>query len=149
VVEADDVIGTLARQGEAAGMDVTISTGDKDFAQLVGPRITLVNTMTRTRTDTDGVHAKFGVAPGQIIDYLALVGDKVDNVPGVEKCGPKTAAKWLAKYGSLDAIMADADAFGGKIGGYLRDALGQLPLSRELVTIKTDVALDYTPQQLA
>src|SRR5699024_9991105 len=99
--------------------------------------------------DRDGVTEKFGVPPEQIIDYLALVGDKVDNVPGVEKFGPKTAAKWLAKYGSLDAIMADADAFGGKIGGYLRDALGQLPLSRELVTIKTDVALEYTPQQLA
>src|SRR5699024_8816596 len=115
-VEADDVIGTLARQGEAADMDVTISTSDKDFAQLVGPRITLVNTMTRTRTDADGVQAKFGVAPEQIIDYLALVGDKVDNVPGVDKCGPKTAAKWLDQYGSLDAIMENADTIKGKIG---------------------------------
>ncbi|HET7267402.1 MAG TPA: DNA polymerase I [Oleiagrimonas sp.] len=148
-VEADDVIGTLATQGAAAGMDVSISTGDKDFAQLVDPHITLVNTMTHTTLDHDGVMEKFGVPPEQIIDYLALVGDKVDNVPGVEKCGPKTAAKWLAKYGSLDAIMQDADAFGGKIGGYLRDALGQLPLSRDLVTIKTDVALEQTPQQLA
>ncbi|HET7663665.1 MAG TPA: DNA polymerase I [Rhodanobacteraceae bacterium] len=148
-VEADDVIGTLARQAEAAGMHVTISTGDKDFAQLVGPHITLVNTMTRTSMDADGVREKFGVAPEQIVDYLALIGDKVDNVPGVEKCGPKTAAKWLAEYGSLDAIMANADKFGGKIGGYLRDALEQLPLSRELVTIKTDVALEAGPMDLA
>ncbi|HET6586780.1 MAG TPA: DNA polymerase I [Oleiagrimonas sp.] len=148
-VEADDVIGTLARQAEATGMDVTISTGDKDFAQLVGPHITLVNTMTRTSMDADGVREKFGVAPEQIVDYLALIGDKVDNVPGVDKCGPKTATKWLAEYGSLDAIMAHADKFGGKIGGYLRDALEQLPLSRELVTIKTDVALEVGPKDLA
>ncbi|HET7301087.1 MAG TPA: DNA polymerase I [Oleiagrimonas sp.] len=147
-VEADDVIGTLARQGEAVGMNVTISTGDKDFAQLVGPHITLVNTMTSTMLDAAGVRDKFGVDPAQIVDFLALVGDKVDNVPGVEKCGPKTAAKWLDEYGSLDAIMANADKFGGKIGGYLRDALEQLPLSRELVTIKTDVALEEGPQDL-
>ncbi|MGB8634249.1 MAG: DNA polymerase I [Rhodanobacteraceae bacterium] len=147
-VEADDVIGTLARQAESAGMDVTISTGDKDFAQLVGPHITLVNTMTGKHMDTDGVIDKFGVPPEQIIDYLALVGDKVDNVPGVNKCGPKTAAKWLAEYGSLDAIMKDADSFTGKIGGYLRDAVPQLPLSRQLVTIKTDVDLDRKPREL-
>lgn len=148
-VEADDVIGTLARQGEKAGMDVTISTGDKDFAQLVGPRITLVNTMTRTSTDADGVREKFGVDPEQIIDYLALVGDKVDNVPGVNKCGPKTATKWLAEYGSLAAIMEHADRISGKIGENLRAALEQLPLSRDLVTIKTDVALDAAPSDLA
>ncbi|HEX7341405.1 MAG TPA: DNA polymerase I [Rhodanobacteraceae bacterium] len=147
-VEADDVIGTLARQGEAAGMDVTISTGDKDFAQLVGPRITLVNTMTHTTLNRAGVTEKFGVPPERIIDYLALVGDKVDNVPGVEKCGPKTAVKWLAEYGSLDGVMTHAGDIGGKIGEYLRDALPRLPLSRELVTIKTDVALDATPQSL-
>ena len=148
-VEADDVIGTLARQGEAAGMAVTISTSDKDFAQLVGPRITLVNTMTGTTTDAAGVREKFGVDPAQIIDYLALVGDKVDNVPGVDKCGPKTAAKWLAAYGTLDAVMADADAIKGKIGDNLRAALDRLPLSRDLVTIKTDVALDVAPDDLA
>ncbi|MGA7296563.1 MAG: DNA polymerase I [Rhodanobacteraceae bacterium] len=147
-VEADDVIGTLACQARAAGMDVTISTSDKDFAQLVGPHITLVNTMTGKHMDADGVIDKFGVPPEQIIDYLALVGDKVDNVPGVNKCGPKTAAKWLAEYGSLDAIMKDADSFAGKIGGYLRDAVPQLPLSRQLVTIKTDVDLDRKPREL-
>lgn len=148
-VEADDVIGTLARQGESAGMDVTISTGDKDFAQLVGPRISLVNTMTRTHMDREGVRDKFGVDPEQIIDYLALVGDKVDNVPGVDKCGPKTAVKWLDKYGSLDAIMAHVGDIKGKIGENLQAALAQLPLSRELVTIRTDVELDKTPGDLA
>ncbi len=147
-VEADDVIGTLALQAKGAGMDVMISTSDKDFAQLVGPQISLINTMTGKLMDRDGVIDKFGVPPEQIIDYLALVGDKVDNVPGVNKCGPKTAAKWLAEHGSLDAIMEQADSFGGKIGGYLRDALPQLLLSRQLVTIKTDVELDRKPQDL-
>ena len=147
-VEADDVIGTLARQADAAGMSVTISTGDKDFAQLVNPNIRLVNTMSGTTMDRAGVERKFGVPPEQIIDYLALVGDKVDNVPGVDKCGPKTAAKWLAEYGSLDAIMENADKFGGKIGEYLRQALPQLPLSRQLVTIRTDVALEVKPAEL-
>jgi DNA polymerase-1 len=147
-VEADDVIGTLARQARAAGIDVTISTGDKDFAQLVEPGITLVNTMTNTTLDPAAVMEKFGVRPDQIVDYLALMGDSVDNIPGVEKCGPKTAAKWLTEYGSLDAVIANAGSVGGKIGENLRKALPQLPLSRELATIRTDLALDRAPEQL-
>ncbi|MDK4574732.1 DNA polymerase I [Kingella kingae] len=140
-VEADDVIGTLAISAAAQDMNVIISTGDKDMAQLVSPRITLVNTMKNEMLNHDGVVAKFGVKPEQIRDFLALMGDKVDNVPGVEKCGEKTAAKWLAEYGSLDEIMRRADEFKGKIGENLRAALVQLPLSYELVTIKTDVDL--------
>jgi DNA polymerase-1 len=147
-VEADDVIGTLAVQAAALGIDTVISTGDKDFAQLVGPHVTLVNTMTSTTLDAEAVAAKFGVPPQRIVDYLALMGDAIDNVPGVAKCGPKTAARWLAEYGSLDAVMAAADGVGGKIGENLRAALTQLPLSRELVTIKTDVALDVGPTDL-
>lgn len=141
-VEADDVIGTLALAGARRGLDVLISTGDKDFAQLVRPGITLVNTMTRTSLDPDGVVDKFGVAPERIVDWLALVGDAIDNIPGVDKCGPKTATRWLAEYGSLDAVMANADAIGGKIGENLKVALPTLPLSRQLATIRTDVALD-------
>ncbi|WP_431635508.1 DNA polymerase I [Dyella sp. KULCS107] len=148
-VEADDVIGTLALEAQRQGIEVEISTSDKDFAQLVRPGITLVNTMTSTVTDRDGVIAKFGVPPEQIIDFLALTGDSIDNVPGVAKCGPKTAAKWLAEYGSLDGLIAGADKVGGKIGENLREALGQLPLSRDLVTIKTDVALDLGVTDLA
>ncbi len=148
-VEADDVIGTLARQAEALGIDVVISTGDKDFAQLVSPHISLVNTMTNTTMDRDGVIAKFGVPPERIVDFLALTGDTVDNVPGVEKCGPKTAAKWIAEYGSLDGVIADAAKVGGKIGDNLRAALAHLPLSRELVTIRTDVALPLGATELA
>ena len=148
-VEADDVIGTLATQAHEHGIDVLISTGDKDLAQLVRPGITLVNTMTNTTMDTAGVVEKFGVKPEQIIDFLSLTGDTVDNVPGVNKCGPKTAAKWLAEYGSLDGVIAHADKIGGKIGEYLREALPSLPLSRELVTIKIDVPLDTTVKQLA
>jgi DNA polymerase-1 len=147
-VEADDVIGTLAVQGQAAGMDVTVSTGDKDLAQLVTPHITLVNTMTNTTLDEAGVVAKFGVRADQIVDYLALMGDSVDNVPGVEKCGPKTAAKWLAEYDNLDGVIANADKVGGKIGENLRAALQQLPLSRDLTRVKTDVALDVKPAGL-
>src|SRR5215468_8806533 len=147
-VEADDVIGTLALQAAADGTDVIVSTGDKDLAQLVGPHVTLVNTMTNSRLDPDGVVQKFGVRPEQIIDWLALVGDSVDNIPGVEKCGPKTAAKWLGEYGSLDAIIANAGKVTGKIGENLRAALPQLPLSRRLATIKTDVALDVKPAEL-
>jgi DNA polymerase-1 len=147
-VEADDVIGTLANQAHEHGIDVLISTGDKDLAQLVRPGITLINTMTNTTMDTAGVVEKFGVKPEQIIDFLSLTGDTVDNVPGVTKCGPKTAAKWLAEYGSLDGVIAHADQIGGKIGEYLREALPSLPLSRELVTIKTDVPLDNTVKQL-
>jgi DNA polymerase-1 len=147
-VEADDVIGTLAKRAVAAGIDVTVSTGDKDFAQLVEPGIELVNTMTNTTLDAAAVMEKFGVRPDQIVDYLALMGDSVDNIPGVEKCGPKTAAKWLAEYGSLDGVIAAAEKVGGKIGENLRRALPQLPLSRQLATIKTDVELDRGPADL-
>jgi DNA polymerase-1 len=148
-VEADDVIGTLALQAAAQGIDVVVSTGDKDLAQLVSPHIHLVNTMTNSTLDADGVFAKFGVRPEQIVDYLALVGDSADNIPGVPKCGPKTAAKWLAEYGTLDGIVANADKIGGKIGESLRAALPQLPMSRQLATIKTDVELDVKPSDLA
>lgn len=140
-VEADDVIGTLAIQASEQGMNVVISTGDKDMAQLVNDRITLVNTMKNETLDAQGVIEKFGVKPEQIRDFLALMGDKVDNVPGVEKCGEKTASKWLNEFGSLDEIMRRADEFKGKIGENLRHALPQLPLSYQLVTIKTDVDL--------
>jgi DNA polymerase-1 len=148
-VEADDVIGTLALQANADGIEVTISTGDKDFAQLVRPGLALVNTMSGSRMDSDEtVFDKFGVKPGQIVDLLALMGDAVDNVPGVEKCGPKTAAKWLAEYHTLDGVMAHAGDIKGKIGDNLRAALERLPLNRQLVTIKTDVALDGDAQSL-
>jgi DNA polymerase I len=140
-VEADDVIGTLARQGRAAGMDVIISTGDKDLTQLVEPGIVWLNTMSGERLDSAGVMAKFGVPPERIIDLLALMGDSVDNIPGVDKCGPKTAAKWLGQYDSLEGVIAHADDFGGKLGENLRAALPRLPLNRELVTVKTDCAL--------
>jgi len=148
-VEADDVIGTLAVQAQALGIEVLISTGDKDMAQLVNPHVTLINTMSNTVMDSAGVMEKFGVRPEQIIDFLALTGDTVDNVPGVPKCGPKTAAKWLAEYTTLGGVIANADKIGGKIGESLRAALPQLPLSRELVTIKTDVALELGPTDLA
>ncbi|PZQ27728.1 MAG: DNA polymerase I, partial [Stenotrophomonas acidaminiphila] len=154
-VEADDVIGTLALQGAAQGMEVTISTSDKDFAQLVQPAasgggaIALVNTMSGSRLDSvEAVAEKFGVRPEQIVDFLALMGDTVDNVPGVEKCGPKTAAKWLGEYGTLDAIIDKAGDIKGKIGDNLRAALPRLPLNRTLVTIKTDVALEGGPDTL-
>ena len=148
-VEADDVIGTLALQGVGRDLTVTISTGDKDFAQLVRPGIELVNTMTGSRMDSDAaVMDKFGVRADQIVDLLALMGDTVDNVPGVEKCGPKTAAKWLGEYQHLDGVMAAAAGMKGKIGENLRAALERLPLNRELVTIRTDVVLDAGPQDL-
>jgi DNA polymerase-1 len=147
-VEADDVIGTLATRAAADGIDVTVSTSDKDFAQLVGPRVTLENTMTRTRLDREGVIGKFGVPPERIVDYLALMGDAIDNIPGVPKCGPKTAAKWLNEYGSLDEVIAHAGEVKGKIGENLRTALPQLPLSRQLATIKTDVDLEMAPRDL-
>ncbi|HYQ23225.1 DNA polymerase I [Stenotrophomonas sp.] len=149
-VEADDVIGTLALQGVAQDLKVTISTGDKDFAQLVRPGIELVNTMTGSRMDSDAaVMDKFGVRADQITDLLALMGDTVDNVPGVEKCGPKTAAKWLAEYQTLDGVMAAAPTMKGKIGENLRAALDRLPLNRDLVTIRTDVELEASPSTLA
>ena len=147
-VEADDVIGTLAVQAREKGIDVVISTGDKDFAQLVDDRITLVNTMTNSTMDVDGVFAKFGVRPDQIVDFLTLTGDSVDNVPGVEKCGPKTAAKWLAEYGTLEALIAAADKIGGKIGENLRTALPRLPLSKDLVTIRINTPLEVGPTDL-
>lgn len=140
-VEADDVIGTLAKQGAEHGLRVIVSTGDKDMAQLVDERVTLVNTMSSETLDIEGVKAKFGVRPDQIRDYLALMGDKVDNVPGVEKCGPKTAVKWLEAYGSLAGVMEHASEIKGKVGENLRAALQRLPLSYDLVTIKTDVDL--------
>jgi DNA polymerase-1 len=147
-VEADDVIGTLARRAEKAGMRVVISTGDKDMAQLVNERITLVNTMTGTALDTEGVRTKFEVDPDQIVDYLALIGDSSDNIPGVPKVGPKTAVKWLAKFRSVDAIVAHADEIEGKVGESLRENLAQLDLSRRLATIQCDVDLPMTPAEL-
>ncbi|MEJ7747029.1 MAG: DNA polymerase I [Luteimonas sp.] len=153
-VEADDVIGTLALQAAADGIDVTISTGDKDFAQLVrtldnGAGIALVNTMSGSRLDSEqSVIDKFGVRPDQVVDLLALMGDSVDNIPGIDKCGPKTAAKWLGEYGTLDGVIANAAAIKGKIGDNLREALPRLPLNRQLATIKTDVELDRDPQTL-
>ncbi|WP_050896668.1 DNA polymerase I [Neisseria meningitidis] len=140
-VEADDVIGTLAAMAGEAGWNVVVSTGDKDMAQLVNERVTLVNTMSGETLDIEGVKAKFGVRPDQIRDYLALMGDKVDNVPGVEKCGPKTAVKWLEAYGSLQGVIEHASEIKGKVGENLQAALPQLPLSYDLVTIKTDVDL--------
>jgi len=147
-VEADDVIGTLCVQATAAGMRTLVSTGDKDMAQLVNDSVTLINTMTNVVSDPESVVEKFGVRPDQIIDYLALVGDKVDNVPGVPKCGPKTAVKWLTEHGDMETVMANADSVKGKIGEYLRESLEQLPLSKELVTIKCDVELNKTPEAL-
>ncbi|MDO8845700.1 DNA polymerase I [Methylicorpusculum sp.] len=142
-VEADDVIGALARQAEQRDFKVVISTGDKDMAQLVSDHITLDNTMSNTRTDIQGVIEKFGVKPAQIIDYLALMGDSVDNIPGVPKVGPKTAAKWLTEYGTLENLVAHADQITGKIGENLRASLDQLPLSKVLTTIKCDIPLRY------
>ena len=148
-VEADDVIGTLAKQATEKKVEVVVSTGDKDMAQLVSEHVTLINTMTDTTMDLAGVTEKFGVRADQIIDYLALVGDKVDNIPGVEKCGPKTAVKWLDAYGSLDGVMANADQVKGKVGENLRAALDHLPLSYRLATIKTDCRLDLGIDDLA
>ncbi len=140
-VEADDVIGTLARDAEQAGMRVVISTGDKDITQLVSPQIMLVNTMTNENLDEAGVEQKFGVKPERIIDYLTLIGDTVDNVPGVSKVGPKTAVKWLTQYGTLDDVVAHAGEIGGVVGDNLRKALDWLPTARGLLTIKCDVPL--------
>jgi DNA polymerase-1 len=147
-VEADDVIGTLANQASELGMETVISTGDKDMAQLVTPHVRLINTMTNVEMDEAGVEEKFAVRPDQIIDYLALMGDKVDNIPGVDKCGPKTAAKWLAEHGTLKQVMANADQVKGKVGEHLRNALGHLPLSYELATIKLDVDLAENVQDI-
>lgn len=147
-VEADDVIGTLAQQATESGVDCIISTGDKDMAQLVNKHVTLMNTMDNTTLDPQGVVEKFGIPPELIIDYLTLMGDSVDNIPGVPKVGPKTAVKWLTQYGSLDDVMANAEDIKGKVGENLRESLEQLPLSRELATIKCDVELEDTPQSL-
>jgi DNA polymerase-1 len=147
-VEADDVIGTLAAEAREHGLPVLVSTGDKDMAQLVDERVTLVNTMSDTVLDPAGVEQKFGVPPARIIDYLALIGDTSDNIPGVPKVGPKTAAKWLQQYGSLDAIMEHAEDIKGKVGESLREHLTQLPLSVQLATIKCDVPLEQHPDEL-
>jgi len=140
-VEADDVIGTLAKQVADEGHDVLVSTGDKDMAQLVNDKVTLVNTMTDTKMDSNGVFEKFGVTPNQIIEYLALMGDKSDNIPGVPSVGPKTAAKWLNEYETLDEIIKNAEAIKGKVGEKFRDHIDQLPLSKELTTIRCDLKL--------
>ncbi|MEM9208545.1 MAG: 5'-3' exonuclease H3TH domain-containing protein, partial [Pseudomonadota bacterium] len=147
-VEADDVIGTLCRQATDSGMQVVVSTSDKDIAQLVSDDVTLVNTMSDSVLDPDGVVAKFGVTPEQMIDYLALVGDSSDNIPGVPKVGPKTAAKWLALYGTVDGIIEHADDIKGKVGESLRDNIDQLRLSQRLATIRQDVELGHAPSEL-
>ncbi|MGR9012264.1 MAG: DNA polymerase I [Gammaproteobacteria bacterium] len=147
-VEADDVLGALAQHAEQQGYDVIISTGDKDMAQLVTEHIILENTMSNTRMDIQGVFEKFGVKPEQIVDYLALIGDTVDNIPGVPKVGPKTAAKWLAHYQTLENLVAHANEITGKIGENLRASLDQLPLSKQLTTIKCDLNLPYSMEDL-
>ena len=147
-VEADDVIGTLAKIGEAAGHEVLIVTSDKDMAQLVNDRVKLVDTMKNRVMDPAGVVEKFGVPPERIVDYLALIGDTSDNIPGVPSVGPKTAAKWLNEYGSLDAIIARADEIKGKVGEKLRDAIPQIPMSHDLATIRCNVELPLTLEQL-
>ena len=147
-VEADDVIGTLAKQAAAQDMDVLISTGDKDIAQIVSDRITLVNTMTDSRLDRAGVKNKFDVWPEQIMDYLALIGDSIDNIPGIDKVGPKTAAKWLNEYGSLDRLVENAASVSGKVGENLRAGLQTLELSRKLATIDSNLKLDCDLESL-
>jgi DNA polymerase-1 len=147
-VEADDVIATLAAEATQRGWRTIVSTGDKDLAQLVDAHVTLVNTMSNETLDPEGVRAKFGVAPERIVDYLALTGDAVDNVPGVDKVGPKTAAKWIQQYGSLDAVMAHAGEIGGAVGENLKKALDWLPQGRRLLTVRRDVALPLSLEQL-
>jgi DNA polymerase-1 len=147
-VEADDVIGTLTKQAERAGMRVVISTGDKDMAQLVSPVVTLVNTMSNETLDEAGVEKKFGVKPERFIDYLTLIGDSIDNIPGVDKVGPKTACKWLLQYGSLDEVLRHAGEIGGLVGENLRKKVEWLPQARELLTIKCDVPLTVSSEGL-
>ncbi len=147
-VEADDVIGTLCQQASEQQRETLVSTGDKDMAQLVNEHVTLINTMTDTLMTPAGVVEKFGIPPEKIIDYLALVGDSADNIPGVPKCGPKTAVKWLNQFGSFDEVLAQADNVKGKVGENLRASLEFLPLSYQLATIKLDVALTSSPEQL-
>ena len=148
-VEADDVIGTLAAEATASSRKTVISTGDKDMAQLVSEHVTLVNTMTDTALDETGVAEKYGVPPARIVDYLALMGDSVDNIPGVPKVGPKTAAKWLTQFGTLDDVIARADEVKGKVGENLRGALDTLPMSRDLATIRCDLELEFKIADLA
>ena len=148
-VEADDVIGTLSQHATARGFHTVVSTGDKDLAQLVNAHVTLVNTMSNEKLDEANVLTKFGVPPNRIVDYLTLVGDAVDNIPGVDKCGPKTAAKWIAEYGSLDGVIANAPAIKGVVGENLRRALEWLPKGRELVTVRCDVPLSFEFEALA
>ena len=148
-VEADDVIGTLTRAAERDGLRVVISTGDKDMAQLVSPNVTLVNTMSNETLDEAGVLKKFGIPPGRIVDYLSLIGDSVDNVPGVDKVGPKTAVKWLTQYGTLEKVIEHAPEIGGVVGENLRKVRDWLPQARGLLTIKCDVPLPVKPSDLA
>lgn len=147
-VEADDVIATLARQAEQQDIKTLIATGDKDLAQLVNDNVTLLNTMQNVVLDEEGVIEKFGVEPKLILDYLTLIGDSVDNVPGIPKVGPKTAVKWLKQYGNLDNIVENADAIKGKVGESLREHLPNLPLSKQLITLKYDVPLEWQPAGL-
>jgi len=148
--EADDIIAALTKVARTAGMDVVICSSDKDLTQLCTDDggVAVLDTMKNRRIGPPEVREKFGVGPEQVGDVLALMGDSIDNVPGVDKCGPKTAAKWLAEYGSLDGVIANADRIGGKIGENLRAALSRLPLNRELVTIKTDVELELPASAL-
>ena len=148
-VEADDVIGALAKQAEREGVRVIISTGDKDIAQLVNEQVTIVNTMSNEVLDIAGVINKFGLPPERIVDYLILIGDTSDNVPGVEKVGPKTAVKWLTQYGTLENIVANADNITGVVGENLRKALPWLPTARELITIRCDVGIQESLSDLA
>src|SRR5262245_47667259 len=147
-VEADDVIGTLAREADRRGIRCVISTGDKDLTQLVTARVTWVNTMSNETLDPGGVQAKFGVPPERMLDYLTLRGDSVDNVPGVEKVGEKTAAKWVTQYGSLEEVMAHASEIGGVVGENLRKALPWLPKAREILAVKCDVKLPFELEEL-
>src|SRR3954452_24052892 len=140
-IEADDAIGTISCMAAKGGFDVVISTGDKDLAQLVNERVTLINTMSNEKLDVSGVREKFGVGPEQIVDYLALIGDSVDNIPGVDKVGPKTAAKWIAEHGSLEGVIAAAPQMKGVVGENLRKALDWLPQGRRLVAVVTDCDL--------
>ena len=148
-VEADDVIGTLASRPRPRGIDTVISSSDKDLTQLVTPRITMVNTMSNETFDEAGVRAKFDVRADQILDLLTLTGDAVDNVPGVAKVGPKTAAKWLAQYGTLDNVIAHADEIGGVVGNNLREALEWLPQGKRLLTVKTDCELPVQGRRIS
>ena len=147
-VEADDVIGTLSKEAVEAGFHVMIVSSDKDLTQLVNDKVVMVDTMKKSRLDPKGVFDKFGVPPEQIIEYLALMGDASDNIPGVPKVGPKTAVKWLTEFGSLDQIVARADEIKGKVGESLRDNLDQLELSKQLATVKCDVDTGFGFDQL-